>query len=177
MPKFWSYFLKFTWRVFAPAHDQTNICPRWLLNSLDQVQCVSVSVPPAESVVWKYKDYPVNTRTSHYQVPKPVFCAVHLYSATTRSSPRGGRIGPSPPWSSPTRSWRTSAPTTAQWETVMETTFSWLKSLDKVRVVKLLSVSISDDTLTHDRVMKDLTFHVRWRVKKFSNHQSILPGL
>ena len=36
--------------------------------TLDQAQCESVSVPPAERVVWKYKDYPVNTRTSHYQV-------------------------------------------------------------------------------------------------------------
>ena len=25
-------------------------------------------MPPAATVVWKYKDYPVNTRTSHYQV-------------------------------------------------------------------------------------------------------------
>ena len=36
--------------------------------TLDQAQCESVSVPPVERVVWKYKDYPVNTRTSHYQV-------------------------------------------------------------------------------------------------------------
>ena len=36
--------------------------------TLAQAQCESVSVPPAEKVVWKYKDYPVNTRTSHYQV-------------------------------------------------------------------------------------------------------------
>ena len=30
--------------------------------------CEALSVPPASRVVWKYKDYPVNTASQHYQV-------------------------------------------------------------------------------------------------------------
>ena len=33
-----------------------------------QVVCEALSVPPASRVVWKYKDYPVNTGSQHYQV-------------------------------------------------------------------------------------------------------------